>query len=161
MQLRDALLGVTRDARGWLKTWAGDFTQEEAKRTGGSRVNPIAWQLGHIASAQDDVYCLFTGDTSVVPTAVRTVCGTGCPKPTRSTRYPPIADLWALLDRTQERLIRLIELSEDANFDQPPLRENPYFTARGQAVYEIALHENYHVGAIAALRAALGKASIG
>jgi hypothetical protein len=38
---------------------------------------------------------------------------------------------------------------------------NPYFHNLGQGVYEVALHENYHVGEIAALRKILGKPRIG
>jgi hypothetical protein len=37
---------------------------------------------------------------------------------------------------------------------------NPYFHSLAQGVYEAALHENYHVGEIAAVRKALGKARI-
>jgi hypothetical protein len=38
---------------------------------------------------------------------------------------------------------------------------NPYFHSLGQGVYEAALHENYHVGEIAALRQVLAKPRIG
>jgi hypothetical protein len=38
---------------------------------------------------------------------------------------------------------------------------NPYFHTLGQGVYEAALHENYHVGQIGALRKRIGKSRIG
>lgn len=161
MNLRDALLGISNDARGWLKGWSQDFVQSEATDSGGTRTNPIAWQLGHIASAEDDVHQLFTGKPGIAPGNVRAVCGTGCPPPGPETRYPPLVDLWALLDRTHAQLVTLIQTAKDADFDQPPLKENPYFKSLGQAIYEIALHENYHVGEIATLRKTLGKKSIG
>jgi hypothetical protein len=37
---------------------------------------------------------------------------------------------------------------------------HPYCHALGQAIYEIALNENYHIGQIAALRKLLGKPRI-
>ncbi len=160
MRLQDALLGVTKGARGWLKAWAKDFTDEEATEGGTAGLNPIAWQLGHVAATQDDVYCLFTGDQTIVPKTIRGICGTGCPAPTAETTYPPISELWMLLERTQDRLIGLIKRSSEADFDRPPLKENPFFHSMGQAIYEIALHENYHVGTVAALRKALGKTAI-
>ena len=48
MELKDTLRAISDGARGWLKAWARDFTEEEARRpTGDSRApNPLAWQLG-------------------------------------------------------------------------------------------------------------------
>ncbi len=161
MQVGQALVGISNDARGWLKAWAQDFTEAEARESGGTRTNPIAWQLGHIAASEDDVYMLFSGRPSNVPESVRSVCGTGCPPPSAATQYPPLADLWEILDRTHAALTRLAEEAGEADLDKPPLRENPFFKSLGQAIYEIALHENYHVGEIGTLRKALGKKKMG
>lgn len=161
MELRQTLIDISNDARGWLHAWAKDFTQAQATDSGGTRTNPIGWQLGHIASTENDVYRLFTGEAGVVPDDVRVVCGTGCPEPTDATTYPPLADLWELLDGTHKQLLGLIETASDADFDRPPFEENRFFTSLGQAVYEIALHENYHVGEIGTLRKALGMKRIG
>jgi len=162
MQLREALLGTSNDARGWLRTWAGDFEQSEAKTTGNGTANPIAWQIGHLACVEDDVICLFGGaPASTIPEDVRSVCGSGCPTPGPDTTYPPLQELWRLLDGTHERLVAMIEEAADADFDRPALKENPYFHTFGQAVYETALHETYHVGEIATLRKAIGKERIG
>lgn len=57
-------------------------------------------------------------------------------------RFHGGGDLWTLVDR-------------------PPRVANPYFSSLGQGMYEAALHENYHVGEIAALRKILGKPRIG
>lgn len=161
MELRQTLIDISNDARGWLKAWAQDFEQTAATNSGGTKTNPVAWQLGHIASAEEDVYRLFSGKPGVVPEEVRAVCATGCPQPTAATRYPPLSDLWALLGQTHERLIGLVEAASDADLDRQPLEENRYFTSLGQAIYEIALHENYHVGEIGTLRKALGMRRIG
>lgn len=162
MQLRQALLGISNDARGWLKAWALDFTDAEATSSAGTTTNPAAWQLGHIACGEDDVYMLFSGELSTVPEVLRAVCGTGCPAPTASTRYPLVVELWTLLDHTHANLIGLVDQARsDADFDRPAPKENPFFKTLGQGVYEIALHENYHVGEIATLRKALGKKRIG
>jgi hypothetical protein len=161
MQVRQALIAITNDARGWLKAWAQDFDQSEATNSGGTRTNPVAWQLGHIAATQDDVYMLFTGKPGAVAADLRAVCGNSCPEPTTATRYPSLAALWEHLGRTHAQLVGLVEQSSDADLDRPPLQENPFFKSLGQSVYEIALHENYHVGMVATLRKALGKKKIG
>ena len=166
MELKDTLRAISNDARGWLKAWAGDFTEAEASQPAGdSRApNPLLWQLGHLACTEEDVAGLFTLGTPPPPLvsgALRAVCATGGPAPTPETRYLPLDALWALLGRTHERLLGVLEPASPAELDRPPRVANPYFQTLGQGVYEAALHENYHVGEIAALRKVLGKPGIG
>ena len=54
-----------------------------------------------------------------------------------------------------------LDAASPEELDRPPRVANPYFNSRGQGVYAAALHENYHVGEIAALRNVLGKPRIG
>lgn len=166
MDLKPTLLAISNDARGWLKVWTQDFTAAEADQPGpdARAPNPVAWQLAHIACVEDEVAELFTLDPApgpLVPAALRDVCATGSPPPDRGTTYPPLADLWALLDRTHARLLGVLESAADSDLDRQPRVPNRFFRSLGQAIYEAALHENYHVGEIAALRKALGKARIG
>jgi hypothetical protein len=55
----------------------------------------------------------------------------------------------------------MLDGASAADLDRPPRVDNPFFRSLGQAVYEAALHENYHVGQVGALRRRLGKARIG
>ena len=166
MDIKPTLLAISNDARAWLKAWAQDFTEAEARLpVPASRApNPLAWQLGHIACVEDDVAQLFTLEERpepLVPPAVRATCATGSPPPDESTGYLSLPELWALLERTHTHLLAILDAAEDADLDRPPRVANPYFRSLGQGVYEAALHENYHVGEIAAVRKALGKARIG
>ena len=160
MELRQTLIDISNDARGWLKVWAGDFTEAEAIRTVPDGPNPLAWQLGHLASVEDDVVALFSGAGLQVPPELRAVVATGCAGPTAETRYPPLSDLWHLLEASHARLLGLAEKASPTDFDREPLTPNRFFHSLGQAIYEVALHETYHVGEIAALRKALGKQKV-
>ena len=62
MELKDTLRAISNDARGWLKAWARDFLDSEARRPigDGRAPNPLAWQFGHLACTEDDVAALFT-----------------------------------------------------------------------------------------------------
>lgn len=166
MELKGTLRAISNDARGWLKAWAGDFTDAEATRPApdGRAPNPLAWQLGHLACTEEDVASLFAAGPApapLVPAALRAVCGTGGPSPTPETAYLPLAELWILLDRTHERLLAVLDAASPDELERAPRVKNPYFHTLGQGVYEAALHENYHVGEIAALRKVLGKPRIG
>jgi hypothetical protein len=161
MEICRTLVDISNDARGWLKAWAGDFTEAEATRTVPGGPNPLAWQLGHLASVEDDVVALFSGAALEVPPALRAVVASGCPGPTAETRYPSLSELWVMLERSHARLVGLAEKATPADLDREPLTPNRFFRSLGQAIYEAALHENYHVGEIGALRKALGKQKMG
>ena len=88
MDIKPTLLAISNDARAWLKAWAQDFTEADAKLPGpASRApNPLAWQLGHIACVEDDLAQLFTLDERpepLVPPAVRAACASGARHPTK------------------------------------------------------------------------------
>jgi hypothetical protein len=163
MEIQQALIDMSNDARGWLRAWAKDFTEAEAhlSGTGEGRPNPLAWQLGHVACVEDDVGQLFGDGPSLITPGYRAGWATGSPAPTASTAYPTLAELWSLLEQTHARLVGLVAAASAADLDRPPRVANPFFRSLGQAVYEAALHENYHVGEIGTLRKALGKPRIG
>lgn len=162
MEIRQTLVDISNDARGWLNVWIKDFSDDEAtRRVDHDGPNPLAWQLGHLAGVEDDVYQLFSGKPSIVPPALKAACRTGSPAPTSATTFPPLPELRALLDRTHAALLGLLENATPSDLDRPALVENKFFRTLGQSVYEAALHENYHVGEISALRKALGKPRIG
>jgi len=161
MEVRQTLIDVSNDARGWLKAWAGDFTEAEATRTVPGGPNPLAWQLGHLASVEDDVVSLFSGAALQVPAELRAIVASGCPGPTAETRYPSLSELWSMLEASHASLVGLAEKATPADLDREPLIPNRFFRSLGQAIYEAALHENYHVGEIGALRKAIGKPKMG
>jgi hypothetical protein len=165
MELKNTLRAISNETRGYLKMLAGDFMEVEASQpVGNSRApNPLVWQLGHLACTEAAVVELFSigpGPRPLVPDSLRAVCATGSPAPTPDTQYPPLAVLWTLLDRTHERLLGVLEGASPAELDRPPRAPHPYFHSLGQAIYEAALNENYHIGQIAALRKLLGKPRI-
>src|SRR4051812_6632966 len=121
MDIKPMLVAISNDARGWLKAWAQDFSEAEAREPAGSRApNPLAWQLGHIASVEDDVAQLFTRaerPQSLVPANLRTTCATGSPAPDPTTKYPSLPELWALLEHTHTQLLSILNAAEDADLD--------------------------------------------
>jgi hypothetical protein len=158
MRSKEVILAMLKDARGWLDAWSEGFTDREARSSRGAHVNPLAWQLGHVAATQDDVIRLFSRDgRGVVPDALRRTFGNGCPKPGPRTRYPSLATLRRHLKRTLATLSRLVSASTERGLDRKPRVENAWFRSLGHGAYEIALHEMYHVGAIAVLRRAWKK----
>ncbi|MGH7534198.1 MAG: DinB family protein, partial [Gemmatimonadales bacterium] len=125
MELKETLVAISNDARGWLKVWARDFTEAEALQPAADpRVpNPLAWQLGHLACVEEDVARLFGPNESteaLVPMSLLGVCATGSAPPGTDTRYPPLAELWTLLDRTHAGLLGVLEGAVAADLDRAP-----------------------------------------
>jgi hypothetical protein len=163
MLITDTLRDISNDARGWLTYWTRDFTEAEARTAGAGddRPNPLAWQLGHLACVEDEVGWLFGGVDRLAPSELQAICSTGSPPPSGSTPFPSMEQLWALLNATHTRLLEVLGQAGEEGLARPPRQPNPYFRSLGQAIYEAALHETYHVGEIGALRKSLGKARIG
>jgi hypothetical protein len=169
MIVKDTLRDISNDARGWLTYWTRDFTESEARSLGtsGDRPNPLAWQLGHLACVEDEVGWLFGGADRLAPSELQAVCSTGSPPPSGSTPFPSMEQLWALLNATHACLLKVLDQAGEDDLARPPRQPNPsrqpnpYFRSLGQAIYEAALHEAYHVGEIGALRKSLGKPRIG
>ena len=123
MELRQTLIAISNDARGWLRAWSRDFTEREAGECGAGegRPNPLAWQLGHLACVEDDVGLLFGyGEAPLVPPGLRAICATGGPSPAPGTTYPPLTELWELLNRTHERLLGLVDSAALDDLDRAP-----------------------------------------
>jgi len=160
MKTAQALLGVTNNSRNWLRMWSSDFSEAEATSSGGTATNPLAWQLAHIAAIQDEVYMIFAGKPGVVPASLRTLAGNASASPVPGTPFPPVNELWTLLDQTHANITALIEATPEGEFDSPPKSPHPFFKSLGQALYTIASNEAYHTGQIGALRKALGKKKI-
>jgi hypothetical protein len=72
MDIKPTLIAISNDARGWLKVWAQEFTEAEARlpEPASRAPNPLAWQLGHIACVEDEVAQLFASAERPEPLAL-------------------------------------------------------------------------------------------
>ena len=90
MEIRQTLVDISNDARGWLNVWIKDFSDDEAtRRVDHDGPNPLAWQLGHLAGVEDDVYQLFSGKPSIVPPALKAHAAPARQRPAAPRRFPP------------------------------------------------------------------------
>ena len=55
------------------------------------------------------------------------------PPPKPDTEFPPVAELWTLLERTHKRLLDVLEAASPAELDRPPRVANPYFHTLARA----------------------------
>jgi hypothetical protein len=122
-------------------------------------VSHVAWQVGHIASAE---YRLALwrirserpGDAALFPPEFKRQFGADS-IPQADSEYPP-ADLRAVLDRVHQQVLRELGGLDEAEMDEPVPHPHPFATTKLQALLWCAHHEMLHAGQIGLLRRHLG-----
>jgi DinB family protein len=122
-------------------------------------VSHVAWQVGHIASAE---YRLALwrirgerpDDAALFPPEFKRLFGADS-VPQADSEYPP-AELRAVLDRVHQQVLRELSGLDEAEMDQPVPHPHPFATTKLRALLWCAHHEMLHAGQIGLLRRHLG-----
>ena len=124
-------------------------------------VGHVAWQLGHLAVSQIALVhhrCLGKPVDACIDPALRESLGKGSTPIADPSKYPSIAEIKALFDKTQEQVIATIRNMSDEELDAPAGTEpHPLFSTKGGALGTAAMHEAFHAGQIAMSRRIWGK----
>lgn len=129
------------------KRCVADLSDEEARRAPGT-LTPVIWQLGHIV-VTDSNFVRRAGRTFEVPPRFVDLFkpGTG-----GAADYPPLGDVAAAFDGTQQALLRTVQ---EADYDTPI--DAPNYKNVEQMLIYVGAHRHYHIGKMATLRSLLGK----
>ena len=139
-----------------LKACLRDLTGEESHRIpSAAEVPPIIWHAGRVAVMNADVArSAGIAVSPALPPEYRELFKTGTGG---ATDYPPLAAVTRAVDKTHETLERAVA---EATLDAP--REVPDgMRLTVEALFVFADDQRwYHIGAITAIRALLGKPSL-
>jgi DinB superfamily len=129
------------------------------KPSGG--VSHIAWQVGHLASAE---YCLalwrirgkHPQDADLISDEFVRLSGAESVPDFDPTKYPGDAEIRRVFDRVHEQVLRELHDLDDSDLDQPVLNPHPLAKTKLWALLWCAHHEMLHAGQIGLLRRQLG-----
>jgi hypothetical protein len=124
-------------------------------------VTHLAWQVGHLATAQyrlclDRVRGRRPGDERVIPEDFVLLYGkdsTANPDPAQNPKPAEIRDV---LDRVYQQVMAELPTYGDEDLDVPNVKPHPYFATKLGGLEWCARHELVHAGQIALLRRLLG-----
>lgn len=126
-------------------------------------VTHIAWQLGHLATAEyrlalERIRGRVAADDALFDDAFfRCFTGGAAPAPD-ARRYPPPAEIRAVLDRVHEQALRELPQLSEATLGEPPVKPHKIVRTKLASLLWCGRHEMLHAGQIGLLRRLLGKA---
>ena len=124
-------------------------------------VSHVAWQVGHLASAE---YRLALWrirgsqpqDTDLISEKYRHLFGYESVPDPDPTKYPSQAEIRAVFDQVHEQTLRELRGMNEGEMDQPVLHPHPFAPTKLLALFWCANHEMLHAGQIGLLRRLLG-----
>jgi hypothetical protein len=128
-------------------------------------VSHIAWQVGHLTSAEYRLALLRLrgakpADKELIPDGfLRPFTADSVPEQDAS-RYPPPDAIRAVFDRVHARVLRELALCDPSTLDQPPELPHPIAKTKLESLFWCSAHEMVHAGQIGLLRRQLGYAPL-
>lgn len=161
MRMQDHLVERLTRARGWTMSLIADIDESKWFEMPAPGVGHVAWQLGHLAVSQIALVhnrCLGKPTDACIDPKLREIFGKGSTPVADAGKYPPIPEIKALFDKTQNEVIETIRKMSDAELDAPAGTEpHPLFSTKGGALGTAAMHEAFHAGQIAMSRRIWGR----
>ncbi len=149
-------------ARNYTKSLLKDIADEQWYTPIGDGLTHVAWQVGHLASAQYSL-CLARirgaqpEDEQLIPAAFREHFRKGSIPHAGGAGYPSPAEIRDVAAAVHARALEeLPQLSEEL-LDVPIENPHPVFNTRFEALVFCPEHEMLHAGQIALIRRSLGK----
>lgn len=119
--------------------------------------NPVLWQMGHLAYADDGFAHGLGGLARVTPEAWDTIFGMGSTPAGDLSAYPDPAAVRAALDTTRANLRAWFQGMDAETLAKPlPERLAVFGPSHGALMSTLAAHESMHAGQITVVRRALG-----
>jgi hypothetical protein len=151
-----------RGSRTFTKRFLTDLTDAEWFWTPSEYTTHIAWQVGHITTAQYGL-CLrrvrgrTKEDESLISDAYIEAFSIGSKPVADPKEYPLLDEIKQVLEAVIERTVSELSKRSDAELEVPLEQPHPVFKTKLGAVEFAPQHEMVHAGQIAMLRRLMGK----
>lgn len=162
MNAIDVLRSTYMTSRMVLKSYAGDFTDAELMNRAHPECNHLAWQLGHLISAE----CMFVdqlsaGNGFVLPDGFADQYGRETQGDNDASHFLGAADYMDLLDKVQDATFAALDKTSESELDEDaPAMYQTMFPTKGAVWVLVATHNMMHAGQFVAVRRACGKSVV-
>ena len=160
----DLSLGIEqiRFARWYTTELLSDIPQERWFEMPAGAATHVAWQVGHLASAEFFLALVRVrgerpADEALYPTPLRQLFGRGSVPSASPADYPTASEILALFDRVHEEVLSDLSHCDPARLDEACQRPHRFANTRLRSLQWCSQHELIHAGQIGLLRRLLGK----
>ena len=156
-----AALEQIRFARSYTTELLSDIPEERWFEMPVGAATHVAWQVGHLASAQyflslSRIRGTQPGDEALISTAHRQAFGRGSVAGSVDPTAFPAAEIRATLDRIHQRLLAEAETFDPIRLDEVCERPHRIANTKLRSLVWCSEHELIHAGQIGLLRRLLG-----
>ena len=161
MSRLDLIIEQLSIARLQTESLLDSITSEDWFRQPTEGVTHVAWQVGHLASAE---YHLLMErrrgrrpeDEELIPARFRSLFQRGSSPDPDSSKYPSPEAIRHVFDEVHRHAIEELQRQSDEGLDEPTEPAHPRFKTKFGAIQFCPLHEMLHAGQIGLLRRLLG-----
>ena len=161
MSRLDLIIEQLSIARLQTESLLDSITSEDWFRQPTEGVTHVAWQIGHLASAE---YHLLMErrrgrrpeDEELIPARFRSLFQRGSSPDPDSSKYPSPEAIRHVFDEVHRHAIEELRSLPDEHLDKPTEPAHPRFKTKFGAIQFCPLHEMLHAGQIGLLRRLLG-----
>jgi hypothetical protein len=128
-------------------------------------ITHIAWQVGHLATAEYRLALLRTRgerpeDEQLMSSEFQKAFGAISVPFADPKDYPNQSTIRAVFDRVHKQVLPELAAFTESELDEPALRPHPLFNTKGGVLIWCSQHEFVHAGQIGLLRRQLGYAPV-
>jgi len=159
MNAIDILKSTYSTSRMVLKSYAGDFTDAELMNRAHESCNHLAWQLGHLISAE----CMFVdqlspGNACALPEGFAAQYSRETQSDNDASHFLGTANYMDLMDKIQDATFAALDKTSESELDEDaPEMYRPMFPTKGAIWVLVATHNMMHAGQFVSVRRACGK----
>ncbi|MBK8914336.1 MAG: DinB family protein [Phycisphaerales bacterium] len=161
--IRDVLAQNLDDTRRWTLLLLADFAGDDWSFAPGPGLAHATWLCGHLAVSQDTLIHVRVLGKGVLGADFRAHFPIGGDVlSTAQHRYPPIAEIRAVMDDVHAQSLAAVRAMDEALLAQPAFAADgksphPHYRDKLGVIQHTARHEAFHGGQLALLRRLRGK----
>ena len=161
MSRLDLIIEQLSIARLQTESLLDSISSEDWFRQPSEGVTHVAWQVGHLASAEYHLLMerrrgRLPEDEKLIPAQFRSLFQRGSSPDPDSSKYPSPEAIRHVFDEVHRHAIEELQRLPDELLDEPTEPAHPRFKTKFGAIQFCPLHEMLHAGQIGLLRRLLG-----
>jgi len=156
MGTKEILRKLLQSGHGSTRAMLDDITEEESIQRGGTGVNHIRWQTGHLVYGAKMILDLLKNPVEFTDDW-RTLFAGGSTLSDNPSDYPPFEILRSRLYELHGQMIAALDRCSDDDLTAAVKLEDKWDTNPVDGLAFLSQHDYYHLGQVAVVRKALGR----
>ncbi len=156
---KDVIHQQLQNGQQLIQMYTGDLSDEEYFKAAAPRTNHPAWILGHIATSEDSLVSMLTGQLKRFSEATHELFGGSSTCVPDAAQYPSRKELDEMFRNAREYTVEALQMYDESKWANPAPEGLPkeFFSTAGSVWGLIGFHQFWHIGQLTTCRQAMNK----